>query len=309
MPIFSLWIIVRGQNTLITKVKKKIGRIIGRISDHRSRKYISYKDAIRKYFLTYNAGVRKYKIDEIKKSHQSDTIFILGNGPSLNELTSEQIKHINENNSFGLAYSFVKKEIIPTYYKIIFEERIGYEYWINLFASYRKAYNNVIVCLSSKQNQRLMHPRLMPEVFPEKTKYYCYQQPDAIQLAVNRPFEDGYFEKSLLYRNVMSLILDIVVRMGYEKIVLLGVDLDNWAYFYENLPEMKEYVEERIYKARPDMKKGMKFDTMYPKGNKYHPFDVYLYALSDYLKRKRNITLYIGKKDNSLFPGLPAYFE
>ena len=122
-------------------------------------------------------------------------------------------------------------------------------------------------------------------------------------------FEDGYFEKSLLYRNVMSLILDIVVRMGYEKIVLLGVDLDNWAYFYENLPEMKEYVEERIYKARPYMKKGMKFDTMYPKGNKYHPFDVYLYALSDYLKRKRNITLYIGKKDNSLFPGLPAYFE
>lgn len=295
---------------MVIKFKKKIINIIDRLRDHRTKKYISYKEAIDNFFQTYKSKRIQYQLNEVIRKRQSDTIFILGSGPSLDSLTKMQIDHIDQEDSFGVAYSFVKKEIIPTYQMIVSEDKRGIDYWIKLFSPYREIYKDVIVLLSSKQKQRLMYPHLMPELFPNNTKYCSFQQPAAIQLTSNRPFEDKDFDKTLLYRNIMSLILDLVVKMEYKKIVLLGVDLDKWEFFYEkNRPEMKEYVKEMLHDHRPDMKKGMKFDTMYPKGNKYHSFDAYLYALSDYLKRKRNITLYIGKKDNSLFPGLPAYFD
>ena len=66
---------------------------------------------------------------------------------------------------------------------------------------------------------------------------------------------------------------------------------------------MKRYDTER-----PEMKAGMKFDTMYPRECKAQPFDNYLYSVANYLKRKRGIDLYIGKKDNMLYPKLKAYF-
>ena len=65
---------------------------------------------------------------------------------------------------------------------------------------------------------------------------------------------------------------------------------------------------EKIYNGRFANKDKKKFDTMYPKGTKIHTYDVYLYALTDYLKRKKGIELYIGTKDNMLYPKLSAYF-
>ena len=91
---------------------------------------------------------------------------------------------------------------------------------------------------------------------------------------------------------------------------------DAVTFFYDHYPEMEEYmINERKYYGRrrhsekPDVREKKKFDTMYPKGNKIHTFDYYLYALADYLRRKRKINLYIGLKNNILYPSIPAYFN
>jgi len=48
---------------------------------------------------------------------------------------------------------------------------------------------------------------------------------------------------------------------------------------------------------------------MYPKGGKPIPMDEYYCSVADYLKRKMNIRLYIGFKENILYPELPAFFD
>ena len=90
-------------------------------------------------------------------------------------------------------------------------------------------------------------------------------------------------------------------------IFLLGVDPDKVSYFFEDMEGMKPYCD-RLYKRY--RKQGMtQYENMVPKGNKFNTIDVYLYALKDYLSRKRDVNLFIGFKNNMLHPGIPSYFK
>jgi hypothetical protein len=276
-------------------------------SVHRKRKYISYSEAIKNFKTSFGKRIERYNLRTVKKFKTSDTVFLLGSGPSLNTLDEKHLDIINNCDSFGMSYSFIKKEIIPTYHQFANEEIWGFKYCTEKFLSYREKYSDTVIFMHYKQLSMLNHPRLTPMIFPQNPKYCLYKPPRPISLEANRPFRHSDFEKSLNYRNIMSLILDIAVRLEYKNIVLIGVDLDKWSFFYDQEPEMEYYIN-RLYKSRKDMEGRKNFDTMYPKGNKFHTFDTYLYALHDYLKQKKNINLYIAFKDNMLHPGLSAFF-
>lgn len=287
---------------------RRTKRILDAIKVHRNRKHISYYDACVNLYRSMGAEINRYNLSTVQKFITSDTIFLLGSGPSLNDLSDIQLSKVNDNDSFGMSYSFVKKEIVPTFHQFANEEPWGFNFCIETFLPYRKIYKNVVTFIHTKQLLMMNHPRTTPLIFPEEPKYCLYKLPKSIHLEVNRPFSDSDFEKNLIYRNIMSVILDIVVKMRYKNIVLLGVDLDKWAFFYDKMPEMDYYVK-RLYKARKDMNGRTKFDTMYPKGEKYHTFDVYLNAVSEYLRRKKDINLFVAFKENMLYPGIPAYFD
>jgi len=48
---------------------------------------------------------------------------------------------------------------------------------------------------------------------------------------------------------------------------------------------------------------------MSPRRGKENTLDEYLYALKGYLKRKKDVNLFIGFKDNMLYPEISAYFD
>ena len=56
--------------------------------------------------------------------------------------TNEQINHINLHDSFGINYSFLKADIIPTYHHFGWH-RNRYDRWKLLFSPYREKYKNV----------------------------------------------------------------------------------------------------------------------------------------------------------------------
>jgi len=51
------------------------------------------------------------------------------------------------------------------------------------------------------------------------------------------------------------------------------------------------------------------YENMVPKGNKFNTIDVYLYALKEYLSRKKNVNLFVGLKESMFYPEIPSYFD
>lgn len=88
---------------------------------------------------------------------------------------------------------------------------------------------------------------------------------------------------------------------------MLGVDPDKPAHFFDDREEMKDYcIRLKQYINGMGLKQ---YENMVPKGNKYNTIDVYLYALKDYLFRKKSVSLFVGFKSSMLYPRIPAYFD
>ena len=113
----------------IKEITKRFGLII---SDHHNSKYISYTEALINFFKTWGNEYTIYDLNTVKKFKNSDTIFVLGNGPSLNYLNEKQIEIVNNNDSFGTTLSFLKKDIIPTFYHLSGENSKKYKSLIDL---------------------------------------------------------------------------------------------------------------------------------------------------------------------------------
>jgi len=296
---------------MITQIKK----IKTVIMDHRQKKFVSYKVAISNWYATRNNNYKIYDLQGVKKFKTSDTVFILGNGPSLNLLNSDHIRVIKSHNSVGVSYSYLKKELTPTFHMPAMEntdDPFFDKFRRERFRPYRMQYKDVLVFINRRALYRMAHPRLTPDLLPEEAKCYYFETPEAIQLEKVRPFVDTDFDKSLRYRGKLTMVLHCILKLDYKNIVLLGVDLDKWSYFYEDMEEMAEYLKKTYvssYGIEHVTEEKRKYVGMYPKRGKDNTLDEYLYALRDYLKRKKDVNLFIGFKNNMLYPKIPSYFD
>jgi len=254
-----------------------------------------------------NSNYQIIDLEGAKKYKTSDTIFILGNGPSLNNLQKSQIDEVKRHDTFGINYSFLF-DLVPTFHSLEDDKtERGRRFLEERLEPYRERCSKTIWCISERHLTRFIHPRIAPEFFPMNPVCWVYKYPNPIRLDEKRPFRDEDFSQSVVYRGSMSVAIDLVLRLGYKKLVLLGVDLDIPKHFYDGLPEMKEYVSKLdAYRRQNNFTKR---EAMIPKGNKFHPVDEYLYALQDYLLRVKGVNLFVGLKDNTLYPKIPAYFE
>lgn len=276
--------------------------------DHYRNKYVSYGTAVKNWFKFRNVNYEMYNLESVTRFKASETIFILGSGPSLNLLMPEQIKTILNHDSCGINYSFLKAEIVPTFQLLSYEpDPIAQKFIVELLSPKRKLYSNTVFFLNNKTLFRLGHPRITPCFFPEQAKCCFYWLPESIHLEKPRPFTDEDFDKTLVYRGTLTVVLDLVLKLKYKKIVLLGIDPDTPAYFFDAVEEMKEYCA--YHNQYWDPKKHKVYENMVPKGNKFNTIDVYLYSLKDYLLRKRGVELFVGFKGSMLYPKLSAYFD
>ena len=167
----------------------------------------------------------------------SDTIFLFGSGPSVNDITSAQWQIIQKNDSFGLNYVFLTKQPMTYFY-------LGYEPSSNQILSqsfkkeYRRIYSNSLWFVPTKVFYRLTHPRTVPEFFPYNPMIAKFSIPPAIIIRNGQSFTKNDFEKSLLYRGCIGIGLHMACLLDYKKIVLMGIDLHTYKHFYDDFEVM-----------------------------------------------------------------------
>ena len=274
-----------------------------------------YHSDIQEYTFSRGKDINKLGDCNLYNHKDSETLYILGSGGSINELSNNQWNTINENNSFGFNF-WMLHDFVPDYY--MFElprEDSRVEEFVELLNIKEKEYANVPLLMT---DPIATYSNLKKKIKPEQYNniVYCKE--------INIPYdgENLYsFKQSLeyirkndlnigsdvtyLYKRRASLTSIILLgyMLGYANIVLCGVDLNDTDYFYDG--DMKNYY----------LEKGLPVLETNQSGDK-HKTDDKSYGeitISEIIKcidqSLAELNIEIGSKSSKLYPDLDYHFQ
>jgi len=183
----------------------------------------------------------------LKKKHNS--AFFLGCGASINSLTIEQEKLIQNNFDVWVSNNFmVHKRIIPDFYHVeikhhrngplihrLAHERKDVYQDVNWIIDQTRSY---ILNYVSPNDYPHLNFNLYPKVYRKEDHGKYNPDPENVSVSCNAS---------------ITVIADIMSRMGYDKIYFLGVDMNDSRYFWSENKDYSDIQMEDIVKScKPD---------------------------------------------------------
>jgi len=255
-------------------------------------------------------GLKEFSIDLAKR--KSDTLFVLGSGPSINDITVLQWMTIRMHDSFGFN-RWYHSHFVPDYY--MFElprNHEDQESFVRNLCHIWPSYSETIKIIKPiSPFDRIDLSTLPKQLIPDL--YYCQsyfiggadlcEYRNRLQAAEKLSQERQESFPSLKHQTRASL--DQVINFGidheYREIVLCGVDLLTPNYFFE---------EQGII-----LRAGLELPRVNPHNMVHRTIDPSLGALTINkivevqrdIARRRGCQLYVGNSSSALHPILPAY--
>ena len=270
-------------------------------------RYVSMDQTIIRWFKNRDLEYSVLSLNEARSQFKkSETVFVLGGSESINTIKDSEWDFIARHDSIGMNWWPVHP-FVPTYYSTNYPRQSEHrEYFKQAIYRRRKDYRNTIFMLSGNRTvRRGMHPRVDPDFFPETPKCCFYSLPDPLPIKDKSEVSDETFKVTLYYRGGLSLVLDLVNKLDYKRIVLMGVDLYDSVHFYDSYPEM-QWQFEMGYSDSVQQKRTTPHGTMDTSGSKL-PIDEYIYALYLMYFKKNGVELFVGSKQSILTSKIPVF--
>lgn len=247
----------------------------------------------------------------------SDTLFILGSGYSISEISESQWKQIEKHDTIGFN-SWMFHDYTPTYFAI--ETPMAAEHFnemLNELNRKKEDYKNVPFVIQYQHYLRSPNNYINLEL-PKENIYF--NAPLMPYTTSNRMLDLllSWWERQhtknmswlLHYAGSLSYMIAMGYVMNYKKIILLGVDLNDPRYFFEH-PDSNVFTKKfaAMHKSLLKSLKRSGLDTVNAKTTKTYgclPIDQYLYKFNRIIK-KNGVELYAGNKSSKLAEGLPIY--
>jgi hypothetical protein len=260
-----------------------------------------------------------FDIKKLERFKSSNTLFIMGSGPSICDMSDEQFRHISKHDSFGFT-NWTMHDHVPTFYMNEFKSRTT-----ELDNCQEQELANLVAKKDLYQNTALIF-RAGSTIFKNIKGIEKYGFPFdnvflAIDIGVNGRNKNEFIDSLKLLKNLgiidinqlmlqktSSLFRCIIFayKLGYKKIVLCGIDLTGDQYFFEK--EKEKY-----------LKKGLIFPKLMAYRNKSHKTndpeistggmaisDV-VYATNDVLLSPNSIKLSVSSDQSYFYPDFPLY--
>lgn len=206
---------------------------------------INLKQLVRcKLLSSYIKGkydIREFKLNEYEKN--SNMLFILATGTTINELGRKHFEFIKRHDSFAINF-FLYHEFMPDIY--LFEHIRDLDLskeWQRLIPKYYKEENPKYILTSTYSLRKLEEERFkeakkaISNHLAEKLRYYKIQfarhysgKTILWSRMINRVFAREYL---LHNRGSVSVAIDFGRKRGFKKIVFCGVDMDSRGHFYD----------------------------------------------------------------------------
>lgn len=205
--------------------------------------------------VTNESNFRDLKNVDLKKYKKSNKLFIIGSGHSLNEIKPEQWKEINDNDSLGFNFSFLNNDHIPNFFTIEAMSPLtpGQKYrnhvadiFTELYPQKKEQYKNVIKFVTDlSESKKIFFEDYSKDLLDEN----CYILNTVNGLARNKSQflklikyykKKGIFDQKtnldviFKFRATLSMVISFGINLGYDEIILCGIDLNDPRYFYQD---------------------------------------------------------------------------
>lgn len=257
--------------------------------------------------------------DGFRRFKKSDTLFILGSGPSINAINTDQWDEIKSHDSLGFNFWFVH-EFIPTFYFLQFTSSIELrDSIVSALSDKYEGYRNVPFILRGNYfaESGLILRDNEKELLKKFQLFYLKEYPihskvemdidvisKALELQGMMKFNEiASFTPKL--RSSITLLILWAYQMGYKKIVLCGVDMNvGVTHFWDDpmsLDILKKYNLDIIKATARD------FSHFTSKKFSKNTIPEYIYHLRAFMEARAGVELYVMSKETVLYPEIPIY--
>lgn len=174
-------------------------------------------------------------IAEIHEKKKSDTAVFLGSGSSINNISDEQWKAISKTDTWTVN-NWVYHPFVPDFYHVEVK-KYNKDIVKRRIAERGDAYKDVTFVVNTKR-------RYILDVIGSKKNVYLYKM-HKINVAKKSivPKYEPNNNPNVLTCNLnssLTMLLELMCRLKYKRVVFFGVDLLNSLYFWTDRPEYGE---------------------------------------------------------------------
>ncbi len=164
-----------------------------------------------------------HNINLLRKKKNSDYAIFLGCGPSINDITEEQWKKI-QSMDIWTSNNWYIHNVVPDFYHLEVKLHRNGEYSAKKIKERKQDYADVNWILDKTR------PYLF-DIVGDSPNIYAYDK--------NYRGDDGFYEPTSEQVQVscgasITIVLDLMQKMNYDKIYFCGVDLYSSEYFWTN---------------------------------------------------------------------------
>ncbi|MGO3708360.1 MAG: hypothetical protein ACTJGD_11890 [Mesonia hippocampi] len=265
---------------------------------------------------------------ESLNNSKENTLFILGSGPSINEISEQEWDIIRKNTSWGFNFWFCH-DFIPSIYiaQNVEGSALGpsYNEELNLLmkkmlADKKELYKNVkfYVRGDGVNNQTFYNSSFGDYLYKnfKNNLYHMAEMPISSKskvepknyLTILKKY--GFLKKSNLIQPVPKFgstigeLIPLALILGFKKIVLCGIDMNGGDHFYDSEEYFKKYPMLKMLSDKN--RKKTKHEHMDTTQRTYTVKDVIL-NLNDFAKENFEAEIYVIKESSTLYPEIKKY--
>lgn len=244
----------------------------------------------------------------------TETLFVLGSGSSINDLSERDFQYIDDSDSIGFNFwpihAFVpsiytveaidtatlpelRKPILEKLAKVVFE---------------RDDYIDVPKFLTDYEKSRRATWDRMPDAWKESTFVYptvpiFARSEEETRRAIRLLQDMGLFDQTdvlLKYRATLSLMVTFGIVHKYRRIVLCGVDITDPRYFWHDARRYPQHVDFLKPQSGTIHGTGRELPMM-------ATIQEVLRVIRDVVARPRGIEIFVASERSALVPDFPIY--
>lgn len=206
--------------------------------------FLFFKSIIANFFVFLYIKIFVYRklkyFNFTNYKNTSKTIFILGSGSSVNELTDENWRKIKNNTSIGLNF-WIAHKFIPDF--LFIEPALEYRGLLSIIEESENRYKNVTFIIKGIESLKFNSTKkLVRAIVKANHKMFFAREIGLPSFNINDLTKSlrilriiGFFNINILAQSRSSIVLLLYYSIikGYKEIVLSGIDLCG-SYFYED---------------------------------------------------------------------------
>jgi hypothetical protein len=306
---------VERRTQMINLVKKRIQKLPHPLFLRLFYVWFFFRKALRAEYVRRKAGLPLLSMVDLKKYKRSDVLFILGTGPSINQISAQRWQAISQHDTLAVNF-WLYHSFVPTFYVVESSSYGGLRDTVSRriteVANRRGAeYGDTVKIITDLYQPGRQWVFDLDRAF-RKNLHVAYDLPvparteeeleDGIRYLLDKGAFDAATRLRILFKygQSLSLLLSFAFRLRYRKVVLCGIELNTDGHFYDD-PEL--YPEAAWAKDDSrDNSSSWRYDDRFQWGIRQSSVACLMKRL---LFDPAGVQLYVENRSSALWPRLP----